>query len=520
MAGPVEPTSDVPTGDDLDGTIAWRKLRDDAIVHLAAAGVSAPDLEARWLVEEASGYVDADYFTGLDALCTVRGVAHYDAMLARRLKGEPIQYVLGHWQFRSLDLMVDRRVLIPRPETEVLVDVVLSEISRQELDDQPIQVVDMGTGTGAIGLSVVTEHSAAQVVLTDVSSEALAVTRANLAGVGRAATRVTVAQGSWFGAVPERLRGELHVIASNPPYISRDEELPAEVADWEPSMALRADDEGLADVAAVLNAALDWLRPGGAVVLEMAPHQLERAIRLATEAGLVDTETYADLAGRDRILVARRPETHLSTVAPASAPNTVLADDQGLQQAVRVLDAGGVIVIPTDTVYGLACRVDDAAAIERIRVLKARPAAMAIAVLVADADQASKVGNMTKAARVIVDEFWPGPLTVVLPAEQQMGVLGVDGTIGVRCPQDRFVREVARHAGPLATSSANRHGEPTPTDAQSASAGLFGLVDLVVNGGVRSGQPSTVAAVSPDVVVFRHGPISAEQLEQRAKNAP
>jgi len=514
MAGPDEPT------DDLDGTIAWRELRDEAIVHLTAVGVSAPDLEARWLVEEASGYVGAEYFTGLDALCTVRGVAHYDAMLGRRLKGEPIQYVLGHWQFRSLDLMVDRRVLIPRPETEVLVDVVLSEISRQERGDEPVQVVDMGTGTGAIGLSVVTEHNAAQVVLTDVSPEALAVTRANLAGVGRAATRVTVAQGNWFSAIPERLRGELHVIASNPPYVSPQEELPAEVADWEPSMALLADDEGLADIAAVLNAALDWLRPGGAVVLEMAPHQLERATRLATEAGLVDTATHTDLAGRDRILVARRPESHLSIVAPASAPNLVLADDHGLQQAVRVLDAGGVIVIPTDTVYGLACRIDDAAAIERIRVLKARPAAMAIAVLVADTEQASKIGDMTGAARAVVDEFWPGPLTVVLPTDRPMSALGIDGTIGVRCPEDRFVRDVARHTGPLATTSANCHGEPTPTNAQSAAAGLLGVVDLVVDGGVRSGQPSTVAAVSPTVVVFRSGPISAEQIEQHAKNAP
>ena len=198
----------------------------------------------------------------------------------------------------------------------------------------------------------------------------------------------------------------------------------------------------------------------------------------------------------------------------------MLADDHGLQQAVRVLDAGGVIVIPTDTVYGLACRIDDAAAIERIRVLKARPAAMAIAVLVADTEQASKIGDMTGAARAVVDEFWPGPLTVVLPTDRPMSALGIDGTIGVRCPEDRFVRDVARHTGPLATTSANCHGEPTPTNAQSAAAGLLGVVDLVVDGGVRSGQPSTVAAVSPTVVVFRSGPISAEQIEQHAKNAP
>ena len=113
-------------------------------------------------------------------------------MLRRRIAGEPIQYVLGHWAFRGLDLMVDGRVLIPRPETETVVEVALRELDRLGGRDRPTTVVDLGTGSGAIALAVATERVRTRVWATDSSDEALQVARANLAGIGRSAARVQV----------------------------------------------------------------------------------------------------------------------------------------------------------------------------------------------------------------------------------------------------------------------------------------------------------------------------------------
>src|SRR5690606_38267662 len=147
---------------------------------------------------------------------TVRGAIHLDAMLARRERGEPLQYVMGRWGFRSLDLLVDDRVLIPRPETEVLAGLALDEVRRL---GAPI-AVDLGTGSGAIALSLAAEQPGLEVWGTDASEDALAVARANLAGLGRAATRVRLVAGDWFAALPAELAGRIGVVVSNPPYVA------------------------------------------------------------------------------------------------------------------------------------------------------------------------------------------------------------------------------------------------------------------------------------------------------------
>ena len=263
--------------------------------------------EARWIVEEASGSASV---AELEVFATVRGMAHHDAMVERRLGGEPVQYVLGRWPFRTLDLMVDRRVLIPRPETEVVAGLVLDEVDRlaagRDPAVEPILVADLGTGSGAIGLSVAVERVGTRVWCTDVSPDALAVARANCAGLGSPAQRVTVAEGLWFDALPVDLRGRFEVIASNPPYVAPDEHLPAEVLDWEPGGALFSDDRGMADLRVLVDGARDWLAPGGALVLEMAPHQTGLIAELAHTTGYVEVSVRRDLADRDRALVARR----------------------------------------------------------------------------------------------------------------------------------------------------------------------------------------------------------------------
>jgi len=284
------------------GTVSWRELRAEAEGRLAAAGVDSPMAEARHLTEEASGFEGADLHRHLDEPVTTRGVARFDAMVARRLTGEPLQHVLGRWGFRTLDLAVDGRALIPRPETEQVVDHALAELDRCS----GRVVVDLGTGSGAIALSVASERDGVTVWATDRSPHALALARTNLAGLGgRAATRVRLVEGDWYGALPDDLAGAVDVVVSNPPYVGSVEELPAVVADWEPAEALVPGPTGLEAVEAVVAAAPRWLAPAGALVVEIGATQGGAAHTLATEAGFGTVEVRRDLAGRPRVLVAR-----------------------------------------------------------------------------------------------------------------------------------------------------------------------------------------------------------------------
>jgi release factor glutamine methyltransferase len=227
-------------------------------------------------------------------------------MLARRRDGEPIQYVLGHWSFRTLDLAVDRRVLIPRPETEQVVEAALTELDRRGGRDRETVVADLGTGSGAIALSVCVERPRSTVWAVERSAAAAAVARANIAGLGRSAARVRLAEGSWFDALPAELAGRLDLVVSNPPYVATTEPLDPQVGDWEPVDALFAGPDGLADVRELLGAAAGWLAPGAAVVVELDPRQADAAAELAAASGLVDVAVGSDLSRRPRWLRARR----------------------------------------------------------------------------------------------------------------------------------------------------------------------------------------------------------------------
>ena len=275
----------------------------------SAAEVLDDPVAARWFVEEASG---APWAQVAGEPAALRGEKALSEMVARRLRGEPVQYVLGHWAFRSLDLMVDKRTLIPRPETEVVVDVALAELDRQVAASPALapMVVDLGTGSGAMALSIAAERPSTRVWATDVSPGALAVASANLAGLGvRTVGRVTLALGDWWAALPAELEGMVALAVANPPYVSEAEleGLPSEVADWEPSQALVSGPSGLEAIQVLLAGASRWLAPGSSLVVEIAPQRAAEAMALAESAGLAGVEVKVDLAGRERALVARRP---------------------------------------------------------------------------------------------------------------------------------------------------------------------------------------------------------------------
>ncbi len=290
-------------------TVPWGELLAEARRRLARSGaVDTPDVDARRIVEAASGASPGEFERVLGEPATTLPAARFHSMLERRSTGEPLQYVVGSWGFRTLDLMVDRRVLIPRPETEVVAGWAVDEVSRLSAgsaDGRDVVVVDLGTGSGAIALSVAVECPRSRVFAADVSGDALAVARANLAGLGRAAARVSLHQGDWFEALPGALRGSVDLVVSNPPYIGTGEELPPVVADWEPPVALWSGPAGHEAVEKVIGGASQWLRPGGALVLEVASHRADESADFAAGAGFADVRIERDLAGLKRVVVGR-----------------------------------------------------------------------------------------------------------------------------------------------------------------------------------------------------------------------
>jgi release factor glutamine methyltransferase len=257
------------------------------------------------LCEVASGHDGDEFLSMLDKPATQRAVAHLDAMLAQVDAGEPLQYVLGRWGFRHLDLMVDRRVLIPRPETETVVEVALGLARLMAL---PIVCADLGTGSGAIGLSLAIELpiDGVTVWMTDSSADALDVARANAAGIGRAGANVRVAHGHWFEALPQELGGQLALVVSNPPYVADgDPELEPIVREWEPVGALVSGEDGLDAIRLLVDEARRWLRPNGWLVIEIGSSHGDRVTDLLHAAGYDDVEIRKDLSGHDRVAVAR-----------------------------------------------------------------------------------------------------------------------------------------------------------------------------------------------------------------------
>jgi release factor glutamine methyltransferase len=284
-------------------TPTWRELRADASARLADAGIIPAEAEARFMVERASGYDADEWLEAAEVRPAARAGARLRDMVARRVAGEPLQYVLGAWSFRGLDLMLDRRVLIPRPETEIVVEVALEEAERMG----PIRVVvDLGTGSGAIALALEAELPDVEVWACDASEDALTVARANVAGCAATRVRLPVAA-SWFDALPATLRGTVQLAVANPPYVAEHEvaSLPDEVRLHEPRAALVAGPKGTEAIEGLLDEVPGWLAPGGTVVLEIAPHQSEKMQRYARDLGYREVFVRDDLTGRPRILVAR-----------------------------------------------------------------------------------------------------------------------------------------------------------------------------------------------------------------------
>ncbi len=286
-----------------NGAVSWRELLAQVESQLAETN------EARWICEHASGYDRDEFLAHIDDHVSVTMARNVHEMLTRRLQGEPLQYVMGRWSFRHLDVMVDPRVLIPRSETEQVVDVGLG-LARglQRRLSRPLIIVDLGTGSGVIGLSMASELAlgTAKIWLTDQSEDALDVARANLAGIGRAAAHVRVATGNWYEALPKSLRGAVDVIVCNPPYIAEaDPDVSFDVHKHEPHIALYSGSDGLRALGEIIGRAPEWLVSGGWLVCEIGHRQGDAVHEIFVRAGFTDVEIINDFAGRARIARGR-----------------------------------------------------------------------------------------------------------------------------------------------------------------------------------------------------------------------
>lgn len=284
----------------------------DALGKLTAQGFPESDafeLLSRWLgVGRAEVRVHPD--RSLERLEQL----HLEDWLRRRLAGEPVQYITGRAAFRHLDLAVDRRVLIPRPETEGLVESVLNVLQAEQSRWPHPRVLDMGTGSGAIALAIAQEWPLAVVHASDASDAALALARLNAATVGLS-ERVRFLDGDWYDAIASDER--YHVIVSNPPYIAEADahQLPADVREWEPHDALFGGADGLEDLREIIEDAPRHLVAGGLLALELAEDRAsEVAAWLEGAHDWASVQLLDDLSGRPRVLLARREN------GPAIAP--------------------------------------------------------------------------------------------------------------------------------------------------------------------------------------------------------
>jgi len=276
---------------------AVREALDASVEALAAAGVEEPRLDAELLLGEAMGCERAALVVDPDAEVLPAAARRFGEMVRRRLRREPVAYILGRKGFRHLGLTVDRRVLVPRPETELLVEVAL------EL--RPARVLDVGTGSGAIALAVADELPGCEVTAADTSPAALEVARANAERLGLA-ERVEFIEGT----VPED--GEFDLILANLPYVAERDwaSLQPEVTQWEPREALLAGPDGLdayrtliPECAGHLNRYAEQM--AGALAVEVGDGQAPAVAELFREAGFGGIETRRDLAGIERVVLGR-----------------------------------------------------------------------------------------------------------------------------------------------------------------------------------------------------------------------
>ena len=288
--------------------------------YLERRGDEHPRLSAEWLLANVCGLSRVELYVNFDKPLEASELAAMHAAIERRAAGEPLQYVTGEMPFRHIVLRCERGVLIPRPETEILVDAALESVDEAvaRAGDEAVRVLEVGTGTGCIALSIASERPGTLVTATDLSERAAELARRNRAALGLE-DAVDIVECDLASGVDEGLMGTFSVLVSNPPYIPTRvlrEDVPAEVADFEPELALDGGEDGLDVFRRLLELAPRALEPGGLMCVELFEDSLDDAASLVrSQAGWSSVEVREDLTHRPRVLVAQRSVEGISEEA-------------------------------------------------------------------------------------------------------------------------------------------------------------------------------------------------------------
>jgi tRNA threonylcarbamoyl adenosine modification protein (Sua5/YciO/YrdC/YwlC family) len=396
----------------------------------------------------------------------------------------------------------------------------------------------VGCGSGCIACSIASERPGTRVVATDVSPAAVSLATRNRDALGLAG-EVDVVECDLADGVDERLMGAFDVLVSNPPYIPSDvvPTLPGEVRCFEPHLALDGGPDGLDVFRRLLELAPRALRPGGMLAVELFETNVHTAAELCrAQGGWSAVEVREDLTHRPRVLVAVRDgsladplpegrELELAYVEKVVSVDQDAPDEAVVRRGARVLERGGVIVVPTDSVYGIGCAATPAnPGHARTFQIKERDRRQTLPWLIADHQDLARFGADVPAwAHRLAEKCWPGALTLVVRASDAVPpeyVLPDAHTIALRLPDSNLVRALARSVDcPLAITSANVHGEAAATEGSGVDPRLVLLADLVLDGGPA---PLAVSSTIVDCTgekpsILREGAITAAEILSLAR---
>ncbi len=280
-----------------------------AIATLKEADIDSPDINADTLLSFVLSCDRTKLYTNPDEIISDADINRYKDLVNERIRHVPLQYITHRVEFMSLDFFVDERVLIPRPETEILVETVLNKAQDKQYSNMKVAIVDIGTGSGNIAVTLAKNLSNAEIYASDISQDALAIAKTNVQR-HKVADKIHLLHGDFFGAfVGYAEKEHVDFVVSNPPYVSESEwkNLESELRDHEPREALVAGKDGLCFYRQIIKGAADWLKPEGCLVIEIGETQAKTIIKLMESKGNYDDiEIIKDLQGKERVISARR----------------------------------------------------------------------------------------------------------------------------------------------------------------------------------------------------------------------